>query len=53
MFFDDFADLAASVEEWAQHFDGDTPAAQTVRVGGPLIAPGAHVLYDAIGYAPS
>lgn len=53
MFFDDFADLAPSVEEWAQHFGGDTPAAQTVRVGGPLLSPGAHVMYDAIGYVPS
>jgi enamine deaminase RidA (YjgF/YER057c/UK114 family) len=52
MFFEDFGELASSVEEWATHFTGDTPAANTVRVGGPLIVPGAHVLYDAIGYIP-
>jgi enamine deaminase RidA (YjgF/YER057c/UK114 family) len=52
MFFDDFGDLAASVEEWATHFGGERPAANTVRVGGPVIAPGPHVLYDAIAFAP-
>ena len=53
MFFDDFADLPASVEEWASHFEADPPVATPVRVGGPLIVPGAHALYDAIAYIPS
>ena len=53
MFFDDLADLPASVEEWASHFPTDPPVATPVRLGGPLIVPGAHVLYDAIAYIPS
>jgi enamine deaminase RidA (YjgF/YER057c/UK114 family) len=53
MFFDDFADLPASVEEWASHFEADPPVATPVRLGGPLIVPGAHALYDAIAYIPS
>lgn len=52
MFFEDFGELASSVEEWAGHFTGDPPTANTVRLGGPLFAPGAHVLYDAIAYVP-
>jgi enamine deaminase RidA (YjgF/YER057c/UK114 family) len=52
MFFEDFADLASSVEEWRSHFKSDPPAANTVRLGGPLLAPGTHVLYDAIAYVP-
>ena len=53
MFFEDFNELASSVEEWASHFTLDPPVASTVRLGGPLLAPGAHVLYDAIAYVPS
>ena len=52
MFFEDFGELASSVEEWRSHFTSDPPAANTVRLGGPLFAPGAHVLYDVIAYAP-
>jgi enamine deaminase RidA (YjgF/YER057c/UK114 family) len=52
MFFADFADLPASVEQWASHFEKDPPVATPVRVGGPLIVPGAHATYDAIAYAP-
>lgn len=52
MFFEDFGELASSVEEWRSHFSSDPPVASTVRLGGPLLAPGAHVLYDAIAYIP-
>lgn len=52
MFFEDFADLPASVEEWSSHFETDPPVATPVRLGGPLLAPGAHVLYDTIAYVP-
>ena len=52
MFFEDFGELASSVEEWGQHFSTDPPVASPVRLGGPLFAPGAHVLYDAIAYVP-
>jgi enamine deaminase RidA (YjgF/YER057c/UK114 family) len=52
MFFDDFADLPASVDEWASHFPADPPVATPVRLGGPLIVPGAHALYDTIAYIP-
>jgi enamine deaminase RidA (YjgF/YER057c/UK114 family) len=52
MFFDDLADLPASVEEWASHFPTDPPVATPVRLGGPLIVPAAHALYDAIAYIP-
>lgn len=53
MFFEDFGELASSVEQWAAHFTTDAPAANTVRLGGPLLVPGAHVLYDAIGHVPA
>ena len=52
MFFEDFGELASSVDEWRSHFKLDPPVASTVRLGGPLFAPGAHVLYDAIAYVP-
>ena len=53
MFFEDFGELASSLEAWAEYFTTDPPVANTVRLGGPLLAPGAHVLYDAIAYVPS
>jgi enamine deaminase RidA (YjgF/YER057c/UK114 family) len=52
MFFEDLADLPASVEEWGSHFESDPPVATPIGLAGPLIAPGAHVLYDVIGYVP-
>lgn len=52
-FHSDFADFAASMEEWADHFPIDPPASTTIKVGAPLIVPHAHVLLDLIGYAPS
>ena len=51
-FHDDFTWFAQSIEEWADHFDGDKPASTTLQVGGPLIVPGAHVELDLIGYCP-
>jgi enamine deaminase RidA (YjgF/YER057c/UK114 family) len=52
MFFDDLADLPASVEEWASHFESAPPVATPVKLGGPLLVPGARVLYDTIAYIP-
>jgi enamine deaminase RidA (YjgF/YER057c/UK114 family) len=52
MFFEDFGELASSVEEWRSHFGAEPPTANTMRIGGPIFAPGAHVMYDAIAYVP-
>ena len=53
-FHDDFTWFAETMEdEWASHFPGDKPASTTLRIGGPLVVPGAHILLDLIGYAPS
>ena len=52
MFFDELADLPASVDEWASHFETDPPVATPVRLGGPLLVPGARMLYDTIAYVP-
>lgn len=51
-FHADLEDFASSIEEWAAHFPKDPPASTTVKVGGPLIVPGAHILLDLIGYVP-
>jgi enamine deaminase RidA (YjgF/YER057c/UK114 family) len=52
-FHDDFTWFAETMEdEWASHFPGDKPASTTLRIGGPMVVPGAHVLLDLIGYAP-
>jgi enamine deaminase RidA (YjgF/YER057c/UK114 family) len=52
-FHDDFTWFAETMEdEWASHFPGDKPASTTLRIGGPLVVPGAHVLLDLIGYIP-
>lgn len=48
----DFADFQISINEWARHFPGSKPASTTMRIGGPLQVPGAHVILDLIGYAP-
>ena len=53
-FHDDFTWFAETMEgEWAAHFPGDKPASTTLRIGGPLVVPGAHVLLDLIGFVPS
>lgn len=51
-FHSDFEDFAPSIEEWASHFPSDPPASTTIKVGGPLMVPGAHLLLDLIGYVP-
>jgi enamine deaminase RidA (YjgF/YER057c/UK114 family) len=52
-FHDDFTWFAETMQdEWASHFPGDKPASTTLRIGGPLVVPGAHFLLDLIGYAP-
>jgi hypothetical protein len=40
------------MEEWQDHFPIDPPASTAVEVGGPLIAPGAHLLLGLVGYVP-
>jgi enamine deaminase RidA (YjgF/YER057c/UK114 family) len=52
-FHDDFTWFAETMQdEWASHFPGDKPASTTLRVGGPLVVPGAHFLLDLTSYAP-
>jgi enamine deaminase RidA (YjgF/YER057c/UK114 family) len=46
---DHFAD---SIEEWAKHFPGVKPASTTMKIGGPLVVPGANALLDLIAYVP-
>lgn len=51
-FHDDFQWFAESIEEWASYFPEDKPASTTIRLGGPLVVPGANTLLDLIVYAP-
>lgn len=52
-FHDDFTWFAETMQdEWASHFGGDRPASTTLRIGGPLVVPGAHFVLDLIGYVP-
>jgi enamine deaminase RidA (YjgF/YER057c/UK114 family) len=52
-FHDDFTWFAESMEDaWASHFPGDKPASTTLRIGGPMVVPGANILLDLIGYVP-
>jgi enamine deaminase RidA (YjgF/YER057c/UK114 family) len=52
-FHDDFAYFSETMqEEWASHFPGDKPASTTLRIGGPLVVPGARFVLDLIGYVP-
>jgi enamine deaminase RidA (YjgF/YER057c/UK114 family) len=52
-FHDDFTWFAETMQdEWASRFPGDKPASTTLRIGGPLVVPGAHILLDLISYAP-
>jgi len=52
-FHDDFTWFAETMQdEWASHFPGDKPASTTLRIGGPMVVPGAHVLLDLTSYAP-
>lgn len=51
-FHNDFQWFAESITEWASYFPDDKPTSTTVRVGGPLVVPGADTLLDLIAYAP-
>jgi enamine deaminase RidA (YjgF/YER057c/UK114 family) len=52
-FHDDFTWFAETMQdEWASHFPGDKPASTTLRLGGPLVVPGANFMLDLIGYVP-
>jgi enamine deaminase RidA (YjgF/YER057c/UK114 family) len=52
-FNDDFTWFAETMQdEWASHFPGDKPASTTLRIGGPLVVPGANILLDLISYIP-
>ncbi len=53
-FHDDFTWFSETMQdEWASHFKGDKPASTTLRIGGPLVVPGAHFVLDLIGYVPA
>lgn len=41
-----------SINEWAAHFPGIKPASTTLKIGGPLVIPGANTLLDLIAYVP-
>ncbi|WP_246263204.1 RidA family protein [Parasphingopyxis algicola] len=51
-FHDEGDHFADSIEEWAKHFPGVKPASTTMKVGGPLVVPGANALLDLIAYVP-
>jgi enamine deaminase RidA (YjgF/YER057c/UK114 family) len=41
-----------SIDEWAVHFPKLKPASTTLKIGGPLVIPGANTLLDLIAYVP-
>jgi enamine deaminase RidA (YjgF/YER057c/UK114 family) len=41
-----------SINEWAAHFPGVKPASTTLKIGGPLVVPGANTMLDLIAYVP-
>ncbi len=51
-FHDDGDIFAESIEEWASHFPGVKPASTTMKIGGPLVVPGANTLLDLIAWVP-
>ncbi len=51
-FHDEGTWFADSIEEWAAHFAGVKPASTTMKIGGPLVVPGANALLDLIAYVP-
>jgi enamine deaminase RidA (YjgF/YER057c/UK114 family) len=51
-FHDDPQWFAESIDEWVAHFPGVKPASTTIKIGGPLLVPGANTLLDLIAYAP-
>jgi enamine deaminase RidA (YjgF/YER057c/UK114 family) len=52
-FHDNTQLFGESLDEWAAHFPGIKPAATLIKVGGPLLVPGANSLLDLIAYVPS
>ena len=53
VFVDDWDVIAPAIDEIERAFPKDPPAVSLHRVNGaPMLAPGCHVLVDAIGYAP-
>lgn len=52
-FHDEGDHFADSIEEWAKHFPGVKPASTTMKIGGPLVVPGANALLDLIAYVPN
>jgi enamine deaminase RidA (YjgF/YER057c/UK114 family) len=53
VFVDDWSAIAPAIDEIERAFPKDPPAVSLHRVNGtPMLAPGVHVLVDAIGYAP-
>jgi enamine deaminase RidA (YjgF/YER057c/UK114 family) len=51
-FHDDLTWFQTMIGRWGQAFPKDPPASTTMKIGGPLQVPGAHLLLDLIGYAP-
>jgi len=51
-FHDEGNCFADSIEEWAAHFPKLKPASTTMKIGGPLVVPGANTLLDLIAYVP-
>jgi enamine deaminase RidA (YjgF/YER057c/UK114 family) len=52
-FHDDFTWFAETMQDcWASHFENERPASTTLRIGGPLVVPGAHFVLDLISYVP-
>jgi len=51
-FHDEGTWFADSIQEWATYFPGIKPASTTMKIGGPLVVPGANALLDLIAYVP-
>lgn len=51
-FHDDLTWFQMMIARWGAAFPKDPPASTTMKIGGPLQVPGAHLLLDLIGYCP-
>ena len=51
-FHDDLTWFQCMISRWGAAFPKDPPASTTMKIGGPLQVPGAHLLLDLIGYCP-
>lgn len=51
-FHDEGTWFADSIQEWSSHFPGVKPASTTMKIGGPLVVPGANAMLDLIAYVP-